>query len=56
LGKYCKLEIAFSTFVLVSSDTLPAPFATRDTVAVETRANLATSFIVLAITLSPESG
>jgi hypothetical protein len=55
LGQYCKLEIAVNTFALFSPDTLPAPFATRDTVAIETPANLATSFIVLAITLSPES-
>jgi hypothetical protein len=46
LGQYCNLEIAVKTFVLVSQDTLPAPFTTRDTVAVETPASLATSFTV----------
>jgi hypothetical protein len=48
--------MAVKTFVLDSSETLPVPLTTRDTVAVETPANLATSFTVLAITLSPESG
>jgi hypothetical protein len=43
---YCNLEIAVKTFVFVVEDTLPAPFTTRDTDAVETSASLATSFIV----------
>lgn len=53
LAQYCNVEMAFKTLVLVSRDTLPLPFATRDTVAVETPANLATSFIVPDIPLSP---
>ena len=53
MAQYCKVEMALKTLVLVSQDTLRLPFATRDTVAVETPANLATSFIVPDITLSP---
>jgi len=56
LGQYFNLEIAFKTLVLVSPDTLPASFTTRDTVVVETPADLATSFIVHGIKLSPVSG
>jgi hypothetical protein len=47
LGRNPNWEMAFMTFVLLSHDTLPAPFTTRDTVAVETPASLATSLIVL---------
>ena len=46
LGQYFNFEIAAKTFVLALPDTLPAPFATRDTVAVETPASRATSFTV----------
>ena len=48
--------MAVKTLVLVSPDTLPVPFTTRDTVAVETAAKSATSLIVVDITLCPESG
>jgi hypothetical protein len=44
LGRYCSLAIALKTLVLVSADTAPVPFVTRDTVAVETPASRATSF------------
>ena len=46
MGQYCNLELAVMPFVLVVLDTLGAPFTTRDTVAVETPASLATSFTV----------
>lgn len=46
LGRYCNREMAVETLVRVSRDTSQAPFTTRDTVAVETPASEATSFIV----------
>src|SRR5260370_42190593 len=46
-GRYCSRELAVKTLVLVSLDTLQLPFTTRDTVAVETTASLATSVAVL---------
>jgi hypothetical protein len=48
--------MAVKTLVLIWLDTLPVPFTTRDTVAVETAARLATSFIVLDIILCPSGG
>jgi hypothetical protein len=53
LGQYCNCEIAANTLVLVSPDTLEAPFITRDTVAIETPASLATSLEVLDTVLRP---
>lgn len=50
LGRYCKCDTTPKTFVLASPDTLQAPFTTRETVAVETPASLATSFSVHART------
>jgi hypothetical protein len=46
-GQYCNREIAVKTLFLVSLDTFPLPFTTRDTVVVETPASLATSLTVL---------
>jgi len=46
--------MTIKTLFVVSPDTFPVPFITRDTVAVETAANLATSLIVVDITLCPE--
>jgi hypothetical protein len=46
LGQYCNVEIVDITLSRILPDTLPAPLATRDTVAVETPASLAMSFIV----------
>src|SRR5436305_11985466 len=45
-GKNCNLETADMTFVLVLPDTVLVSFTTRDTVASETPASLATSLIV----------
>jgi hypothetical protein len=56
LGQYCNSQIVAKTLVLILPFTLLAPFATRDTVAVETPASLATSFIVLDIIFSPAGG
>jgi hypothetical protein len=50
LGRYCNRETAPNTFVFASQDTLQVPFTTRDTVAVETPASLATSLTVHART------
>jgi hypothetical protein len=50
LGRYCNRETASNTFVLASQDTLQTPFTTRETVAVDTPASLATSFTVDART------
>jgi hypothetical protein len=50
VGGYCNRETAPNTFALASQDTLQVPFTTRDTVAVETPASLATSFTVHART------
>jgi hypothetical protein len=44
LGWYLSFEIALKTLLLVLLDTFASPFATRDTVVVETPAILATSF------------
>jgi hypothetical protein len=46
LGQYRNLEMADKTLVCVSRDTRSELFKTRDTVAVETPASLATSFTV----------
>ena len=46
LGQYCSLETAANTFVFVLRDTVPEPFTTRDTVAVETPARRAMSLTV----------
>ena len=46
LGRYCNSEMAVKTIALFELDTLLIPFMTRDTVAVETQASLATSLIV----------
>ena len=46
-------EIALSTFLLASRDTVPDPFTTRDTVAVETPASLAMSITVHDRTFLP---
>lgn len=45
-GRYFKREIAVRTIVLVSRETFATLLTTRDTVAVETPANLATSSII----------
>src|SRR5579863_7395253 len=45
-GRYCRDKTTDNTRSLVSQDTLPVPFKTRETVAVETRASWATSFTV----------
>jgi hypothetical protein len=47
LGRNCNLETAFKTRSRVSVETVPASFTTRDTVAVETPANFATSRTVV---------
>lgn len=49
LGKYPSSLIAFSTFMRVSSFTLPSLFTTLDTVIKETPAFFATSFCVTKI-------
>jgi hypothetical protein len=46
LEQYCKPAIASITLPLVSPETVSELFETRDTVAVETPANLATSLSV----------
>jgi hypothetical protein len=46
LGQYCNLETAANTFFFVLRDTVPEPFTTRDTVAVETPARRAMSLTV----------
>ena len=45
-GKYFKAEAASRTLVFVFPDTLPEPLVTRETVAIETPASLATSLMV----------
>ncbi len=45
-GQYCSHETADRTLSFVTRDTLHEPFTTRETVAVDTRASLATSFTV----------
>jgi hypothetical protein len=45
--------MALKTLALVSADTFSAPFTTRDTVAMETPASLATSFALLAMEFPP---
>lgn len=52
-GRYCTLDIAVKTFVLVLRETVPEPFTTRDTVAVETPASFAMSLTVLCRPLCP---
>jgi len=50
LGRNFNFEIAVVTVDLDFEDTLQLPFMTRDTVAVETPASLATSLIVDGLT------
>ena len=47
LGLYCNFATMLRTLLLVLVDTLSAPFTTRDTVACETPASLATSLTLL---------
>src|ERR1700728_639823 len=47
LGLNCNFETTLKTLFLVLVDTLLAPFTTRDTIADETPASLATSLTVL---------
>src|SRR5258708_35049669 len=46
-GRNCNLETALITRSLVSVETVPVSFTTRDTVAVDTPANFATSLTVV---------
>jgi hypothetical protein len=55
LGQYCNCEIAAKTLVAVLTETSAEPLITRDTVAVETPANLATSLMVQGIGFGPVS-
>ena len=45
-GSYPSVEMALSTFCLVSPDTLTLPFVTRETVAIDTPASVAMSLTV----------
>src|SRR4051812_40272626 len=46
-GRYPNRSITSETFFLVAGFTLGFPFTTRDTVAIETFASRATSYIVI---------
>src|SRR5699024_4392118 len=52
-GRYPNLSIVANTFFRVVGLTLGLPFTTRDTVAIDTFASLATSYIVTLIFLPP---
>ena len=54
-GQYSNSEAASNTLAAVFPDTALEPLVTRDTVAIETPASLATSFIVLGTLLTPIS-
>jgi len=54
-GQYSNCDTASNTLASVFRDTVFEPLVTRDTVAMETPASLATSFIVLGTLLTPIS-
>jgi len=53
LGRYRNCETAAMTLAAVLPDTLLEPLVTRDTVAIETPASLATSHMVHGTSLGP---
>jgi len=54
-GQYSNCDAARKTLAAVFPDTTLEPLVTRDTVAVETPASIATSFMVQGTLLAPSS-
>src|SRR5699024_9986850 len=52
-GRYPNCSIVFNTFLRVAGLTFGFPLTTRETVAIDTFASLATSYIVIFITFPP---